>query len=376
MKKILNLIFCFLKSKKIFSVEKKNFIIFDCIGSEILSKILPEDQTTIISSRFNLIKVILINFRVLIFLIKNLFLRSIQINYFISLIDQINPKFVITTIDNSITFSILAKYFENKIKFIPIQNATRRDFTYTNQSQKKNFYFTNYLGLSEFDHSFMRNNGIKVKNFIAAGSLKSSYFRNIICDKEIRPDKKYDICLVGKNIFNKESNHNNTYLKPTLKIFRYAAKYAKKFNKSLLISTKSFFNNEESETYKEIFRNTKYHVSWFQKDDVLFKSYKNVFYSKLIIGAPSTLLREASAFPDTKIICFETTSNKKDTPFSSAENINNIFYEIFEQKLNLIEKLQYEEYLKSKYYEQNVIKNINTVKFLINSLEKKQSIFI
>lgn len=376
MKKILSLIFCFFKSKKIFSVKRKNFIIFDCIGSEILSKILPEDQTTIISSRFNTIKVILINFHVLIFLIKNLFLRSIQINYFISLIDQINPKFVITTIDNSITFSILAKYFENKIKFIAIQNASRRDFAYINQSQKKKFYFTNYLGLSEFDHSFMRNNGIKVKNYIAAGSLKSSYVRDIIFGKESRFDKKYDICLVGKNIFNRETGYQNTYLKPSIKIFRYAAKYAKKYNKSLVISTKSFFNIKESQTYKEIFRDTNYHVSWFQKNDVLFKSYKNIFYSKLIIGAPSTLLREASAFPNTKVICFETETAKKNTPFESAENINDIFYEIFEKKLSLIEKLKFDEYLKSQYYEGKVIKNINTVKFFINLLENKKSIFI
>ena len=376
MKKILSLIFCFLKSKKIFSVKRKNFIIFDCIGSEILSKILPEDQTTIISSRFNTIKVILINFHVLIFLIKNLFHRSIQINYFISLIDQVNPKFVITTIDNSITFSILAKYFENKIKFIAIQNATRKDFAYINQSQKKKFYFTNYLGLSEFDHSFMRNNGIKVKNYIAAGSLKSSYVRDIIFGKESRFDKKYDICLVGKNIFNKETGYQNTYLKPSIKIFRYAAKYAKKYNKSLVISTKSFFNIKESQTYKEIFRDTNYHVSWFQKNDVLFKSYKNIFYSKLIIGAPSTLLREASAFPNTKVICFETETAKKNTPFESAENINDIFYEIFEKKLSLIEKLKFDEYLKSQYYERKVIKNINTVKFFINLLENKKSIFI
>ena len=222
----------------------------------------------------------------------------------------------------------------------------------------------------------MRNNGIKVKNYIAAGSLKSSYVRDIIFGKESRFDKKYDICLVGKNIFNRETGYQNTYLKPSIKIFRYAAKYAKKYNKSLVISTKSFFNIKESQTYKEIFRDTNYHVSWFQKNDVLFKSYKNIFYSKLIIGAPSTLLREASAFPNTKVICFETETAKKNTPFESAENINDIFYEIFEKKLSLIEKLKFDEYLKSQYYEGKVIKNINTVKFFINLLENKKSIFI
>ena len=61
-------------------------------------------------------------------MMRNIFSRSMQLNYFIALINQIDPKFVITTIDNSITFSKLTKYFENKIKFIAIQNATRGDF--------------------------------------------------------------------------------------------------------------------------------------------------------------------------------------------------------------------------------------------------------
>ena len=40
---------------------------------------------------------------------------------------QIQPKFVISTIDNSITFSNLSKYFDNKVKFIALQNGTRGD---------------------------------------------------------------------------------------------------------------------------------------------------------------------------------------------------------------------------------------------------------
>ena len=50
-------------------------------------------------------------------MMRNIFSRSMQLNYFIALINQIDPKFVITTIDNSITFSKLTKYFEIKLTF-------------------------------------------------------------------------------------------------------------------------------------------------------------------------------------------------------------------------------------------------------------------
>ena len=129
MKRLFNILLCIIKSKKIFSVEKKKFVIFDCVNSDILSEILPSDQTYVISARVHLITKLLVNFKTISFLLKNLFSRSMQLNYFISLIRQTQPKVVITTIDNSINFSILTKYFEGKIKFIAIQNGTRGGFT-------------------------------------------------------------------------------------------------------------------------------------------------------------------------------------------------------------------------------------------------------
>ena len=190
MKRFIKLFYCILRSKKFFSVEKKKFVIFDCVNTDVISKILPSDQTYIVSARYNKITKLLLNFKTILFLIKNLFSRSMQLNYFISLIDQIEPKFVITTIDNSITFSRLTKYFENRIKFIAIQNATRGDFYENKPHQNSLFYFTNYFGLSNFDHELMKIKNIKVKNFFAIGSLRNSYFKNFIHPKIANSKKK------------------------------------------------------------------------------------------------------------------------------------------------------------------------------------------
>ena len=45
MKRFFDLFYCILRSKKIFSVKKKKFVIFDCVNSDIVSKILPNNQT-------------------------------------------------------------------------------------------------------------------------------------------------------------------------------------------------------------------------------------------------------------------------------------------------------------------------------------------
>ena len=141
MSRILNILVCIIKSKKIFYVKKKKFAIFDCVNSEILAKILPNDQTCVISARVHLIKEILVNFKTLSFVLKNLFSRSIQLNYFISLIKQIEPKFVLTTIDNSINFSLNKNYdicFVNKIIF---DNGEKNTY----KTAKDSFVLLNFL---------------------------------------------------------------------------------------------------------------------------------------------------------------------------------------------------------------------------------------
>lgn len=81
-------------------------------------------------------------------------MRKVQINYLISIINQIEPKFVITTIDNSSAFSFLTKYFENKIKFIAIQNGTRGGL-YDSKEDSNRLYFTNYMGFGLFDKKIL-----------------------------------------------------------------------------------------------------------------------------------------------------------------------------------------------------------------------------
>ena len=156
MKRLLNILICIIKARKIFSVKKNKFVIFDCNNSDVLRKILPENETYVISARIKEINTILINYEMIIFIFKNFFSRSVQLNYYANLIKQLNPQLVITQIDNSLNFSILTKYFENKIKFVALQNATRGDIIKNEKGYNKYFYFTDYMGLSDFDYEVLK----------------------------------------------------------------------------------------------------------------------------------------------------------------------------------------------------------------------------
>ena len=96
------------------------------LNSYELSKVLKRKDYFILSSRKTIkLKIFYLTKNILIFLIKH-FLKEELKHYMIAVIKEINPKIVITNIDNSVEFSLLAKYFHPKIKFIAVQGANRK----------------------------------------------------------------------------------------------------------------------------------------------------------------------------------------------------------------------------------------------------------
>ena len=372
MKRLLRIFHCIIKSKKFFSIEKKKFVIFDCVGSDLISEILPKDQTFIMSARVNLIKKILINFKTIFFLIRNLFSRSMQLNYFISLINQIQPKFVLTTIDNSINFSILSKYFEGKINFVAIQNATRSDILLNSNNNNKSLYFTNYMGFSDFDLDLMKKKNINLKNFFSAGSLRNSYYKQYLYKEKKDTIKDFDICLVNKTIFENGKMVSSEVAADTFILLNFLAKYVSKFKKKIIIQSKLSYNEAEKYFIEKLFEGCQYKISW--RDIVNFNSYKSISSSELVIGAPSTLLREASVYPKTKIVCFDTAITFGKFPFRGINVIKDNSYEKFEEKLNLLFELDYKEYIKKlEIKPEYLMQKTNTIDYLLNYLNLKSN---
>ena len=117
----------FIRSKIIFKKPKqRNIIIFDQEGSGELKNILKNKEFFLLANRPQHIKKIYL-FPELIYLFLKNYTYNLTLTYWVSLIETIKPKIVITFIDNSFQFSNVAKILNKKIKFIAIQNAFRLD---------------------------------------------------------------------------------------------------------------------------------------------------------------------------------------------------------------------------------------------------------
>ncbi len=347
------------------SVIKKDIIIYDCVNSFEVSKALPDKKYFILSSRKEKIKKLFLNKNIIFSILFNFFARSLKLNYMIGLIKEINPKIVITNIDNSVEFSLLARYFNNKINFIAIQNANRGDMFDNYNNYNKMFFFPVLVCLSEFDIEFLKKKDIFVKKFLIGGSLRNSYFQNFLTNRETKKSGSYDICFVCKSIKDiifKEDVLSKHGMIITLK---YLARYSKNTNRSVVLQAKHEKSNREEEIYKKIFMGCNFKISW--KESSRYASYKNISQSQVVIGLPSTLLRE-SYFYKTKVLCCEFNEDQKGIhPFDGLNYLGNFSFKEFEQRLNYLFDMNYEEYSsKLKKPPKFYMSDTNTIKYIKN----------
>ena len=144
-----------LKKKFIFqNLKKCNLIVFDCINDNYFEDLFDNVNYYSLSTRIERINKIYINLDVIKFILVNFLKRKLKQNYLISLIHQLDPKLVITLIDNSEEFSILSKYFNEKIPFYAIQGSNRGDIKLKSDDEVKVYNFNTFFCFGPYEKNF------------------------------------------------------------------------------------------------------------------------------------------------------------------------------------------------------------------------------
>jgi surface carbohydrate biosynthesis protein len=374
LKKVKDFFFVLLKCKISLTLKKKKYVIFDKTSSEEFCNLFNLQDVFILNTRLSHISKIYFSRKIFFSILKNFFNHNLKKNYLIAVLNEINPEIVITMIDNSYSFWNLAEYFQGKIKFIGVQNAVRGDLVENPNIWKKEVSFTNYVCFSEFDIEAINSlKNIKVKKFFIGGSLRSSNFHIITNKNDYKKIKvKYDICFIGKQDF-KEIEGEEGRKKELIDLLQKTAKYVKKFNKKIIIASKTDKNKEEEEFYNKTFAGSLFKINW--RTDK-YRSYEAIKNSNVTLGLSSTILREAFIF-ETKILCCEYRKRPSYwDPFSNFNHLNDVSYDNLEKKLNLLFKIDLNEYYKrldkkKDYY----MKDIDTNFFLKNLIKNKSQFY-
>ncbi len=357
-------------TKIYFKEPEKNYnILFDDDLFYVTKNLFRRKNYFVLVSRIENLDKIYISKKIVFFIIKNFFKRSIKINYFISIINIIKPKNIITLTDNSIEFFILNKFFsKSNIDFYCIQNS-HKYFSKKNSFLKKERFISNYLVFGDFEKKIYKND--KIGKFIPVGSLKAEVAKKKLFKNKI-DFKKYDICLIAdpnisafKDIKSQTSTDKGIAL-----VTKYCIRFSKKFNLSLIISGKTDFNDSskylEEKYFEYLMEGKKIKIQFNKKSE--FGSYNNILQSKVTVCCMSSLAREAFEFKKKVLWCQFIEGTK--FPSSGICVIEKKKYEEFEKKLLKILKLNF------KSYEEKITntKLIYNKKFsAINYMRKKTS---
>lgn len=387
----------FIRSKIIFKKPKqRNIIVFDQEGSGELKNILKNKEFFLLANRPQHIKKIYL-FPELIYLFLKNYTYSLTLTYWVSLIETIKPKIVITFIDNSFQFSNVAKILNKKIKFIAIQNAFRLDvlenqYLFKKKLRKfnlnKKFFIPYFFCLGQFEIDLYKRYKIKTGKITKVGSLRLANAIHNFKKRKVNYKKKlYDVCLISDTTYNahflKEEKNKISEFKDLknglVKVVKFTINFCIKNKKKLIFVSKhkklnEDFKNEMNFYKKKLSKNEYNFLSESLNRNYLknYDSYLAMFRSKITISTISTMLSENLAAKNKVLACNLTKIKTLNFPINKICSIKNCNYKDFEKRLLVILFLSNHKYFEKIGHKKNYLvrfdKKLSTIDLLTQNI--------
>ena len=387
--KVLNFLKILFSAKYKFIVPKgKEILIFDGTSSDQLRHIVKDYDHFILETRLEKLKEFYITKKIIISIFKNIKIGFFN-SYLISLIDQIDPKLILSFIDNSYKFSFFSRIRKKKYKFLAIQNGARYEHKILNLLRKKkidiefkNFFIPYFCCFGEYEIYDYKKTKQDIGEFNIVGSLRLSNFlfnkKNL---EKISVKKKNDILLISDvYCWDKILEKLNFPIEEGLiNLIKFTIKFSRKNKFKIKIAARSKSNDfkREKEFYRENLDKNDYKYLlkniFFRSNN--FKTYKIMQNSKIVIGTMSTMLRENLSLNGKTFACNFTKTDIFDFPikglcFSKSSN-----YSDFEKQLFEIYKMPIKKYHQQLDKKIDYVCN-NTSYETISLIKKKCKILI
>lgn len=331
------------KISKLFFINKgflitKNIdiIIFDGEGDSVqkISEVCKNYNIFVLETRDHRVKKIYLNLKIIFKFIKYfILLNKLWISYLSAVIECINPKLIVTFIDNSYQFSKIAKILHKRYNFLAIQKAARYEFEEDPKSVK-NIYIPNFICFSQFEIDYYQSKKINISNFYIGGSLNVALFEDFLKNEENKKNilnEKFDICLLSEPSpgWNKKFLH---YEESIARIAEYTIKFSKIHKKKIAFAGKKVgvAAYEEINFYK---RYLKEEFKILPRNINCFSSYQLMSNSELTIGMVSTMLRENLSRQKKILSCNFTNNSIWDFPISGLCFLKDCKFEDFERRV-------------------------------------------
>ncbi len=290
---------------KSFTFEKypqKKIVLFNNYTYNNLKDLLKNENYITIDSSLNKL-----NLRIIFKLILKFKLKTTY--YFSEVIKEINPKLVLTVIDQNSNFWRLKKIVnKSNIKFAIIQNGWREDPFVDITNGYDNFLIDEAFVFNSFIGNLYKK---RLKcNYLKLGSVKNNFYfddsgsnkikDSILFINQINPYKK----KADEPTFTRlnENYSWSQFYKADFLVLNYLNKYCKKKNLKLFILGRNYNNRvKEKNIFNELLKNE--NVSYIENLSVN-TGYSQVSNFDLVVNLDSTLGYEVLIKSTIKMCCF------------------------------------------------------------------------
>ncbi len=261
----------------------------------------------------------------------------------------IDPKVVITYIDNSARFNLLSRTVSD-VKFLGVQNGFRGIEVAEMAGRLK---MTNFLCFGNETIDRYTESGCNIGNFIITGSLKDGLYRE--SRREV-PEKTYDFCWISQfrpSRFFKTMPH----LRETSELMaNLLERYCLEREKKLVIACsckEKLFAHEFAYLLKLFDREN---IQIVPNDDYNFSSYRVIDQSEVSLTVHSTIGLESLSRGNKVIFCNFSGDPYLDIPGEYSEGIwamksrIQIEYEEFSRRLDLVYKMSRDQWQRETQY--------------------------
>jgi uncharacterized membrane protein (Fun14 family) len=349
--------FFILKLKFLFLLKKKSIVVFDGECLSDLEYVIEGYEYFVLEDRIHRLFEIYITPKTIFFFIKHFYLLfrnySFKTIYNIAIIDSIKPKIVLTAIDNSISFFLIAKVLSKKYYFLAIQcdyESAFKEISQTNiypKNYKKILYIPNFICWGKAEIEGAKEEKLKIEKFYNFGSIRLDNFLYYIKRNNIMLKKNlYDICFISS-----ASNDGNKSLNSKLidvcagSLLRFTIKYAIKNNLKFIFASRGYTCSSifkvELDYYKLSLNRLEldFLLSNIYNAENKYSSQSAMFQSKLVIGFNSTLLFERIALKEKLLSCNMSDVRVYDFPIKGICSMNQYDYNEFSARVALIIKI-------------------------------------
>ena len=293
--------------------------------------------------------------------------------YCYALIRIINPKVIITLIDNSVQFFQISKLLESYCFIMCIQKHNGLDYYRTDYRFKKKLsnldfnsevYIPNYFCFGEEEIKLSKKYNLDIKNFYKCGSINSSNYFHHLKKNNIKIQKdKFDICLISEPVPGLNARMGRENLEEGFgKLAKFTIKFVIENNLKFIFASKRMESTEaeiELDFYKKYLDKNEfeYLLNNFNKKKDRNSSFNVLFQSSIAVGCQSTLLKDKISRKEKILSCNLTNFDMYNFPIKGFCSVNNCDYKVFSTRLKRIKEMSLADYFQDINPEQVMVYN-------------------